>query len=78
MTRSSYPKIAREEKISMEQEEPEQNGLGEGLQFRSGCGGFFQHSIGETAEPLDEPGNLGGGARPDLTIRGPGVGVPSP
>jgi len=31
MIRSSYPKIAREEKISMEQEEPEQNGLGEGL-----------------------------------------------
>jgi len=31
MTRSFYPKIARQEKTSMEQEEPEQNGLGEGL-----------------------------------------------
>jgi len=31
MTRSSYPKIARQEKTSMEQEEPEQNGFGEGL-----------------------------------------------
>ena len=31
MTRTFYPKIARQEKTSMEQEEPEQNGLGEGL-----------------------------------------------
>jgi len=73
MIRSSYPKIARQEKTSMEQEEPEQNGLGEGLlgarakflaQWR---GGIPAAHLTSRFSPLSPAGRGRGRTKPNAT-----------